>query len=168
MPATDGVVAQVRAAGALFAGAAATLGMLALLANVLLVCADVIGRAFFRAPLIWAGDISQLLLPFALGVMVPVAVMRGNMLTIRFLGQALPRPLCMALDALGRLATLILLTLIAWKLFGYAGELARGTRSTIILRIEIAPLWYGVATGFALSVPGIFLTPLGTSASGAD
>ncbi|MCC6009032.1 MAG: TRAP transporter small permease [Rhodobacteraceae bacterium] len=168
MPATEPPLARIRAAGSAVTGTAAALGMAALLANVALVCADVIGRAVFRAPLVWAGDINQLLLPFALGVMVPVAVMRGNMLAIRFLGQALPRMACIALDALGRLVTLTLLALIAWKLHEYAGELARGTRSTIILRIEIAPLWYGIAAGFALSVPGIFLTPLGTSTSGAD
>lgn len=142
--------------------------MVALLANVLLVCADVILRAAFRAPVVWAGDISQLLLPFALGVMVPVAVMRGNLLTIRFLGMVCPRSVCLMLDVIGRLATMVLLALIAWKMFLYAGELARGTRSTIVLRIQIAPLWYGIAAGFVLSVPGILLTPLASSTASAD
>ena len=145
----------------------AVLSMATLMIYVCFITVNVVARYVFNAPMHWVSDLGELLLPFALSLAFPAAAMKGANLSIQFLGQALGDRGFVLLECFGRATTAGILGIIAWKLGEYTFELHATGRTTVQFGIMIWPVWIGATLAFALSVPGIFISPLRSSGSGS-
>lgn len=140
----------------------AVLSMATLMVYVAFITVNVIARYIFNSPLHWIPDLGELLVPFALSLSFPAAAMQGAHLSIQFLGNWLGSAVFRALELLARVITAALLAVITWKVTEYTFELYETGRTTVQFGISIWPIWAGVSLGFALSVPGMFFSPLTT------
>lgn len=142
--------------------------MATLMIYVAFVSVNVIARYVFNAPLHWIPDLGEILIPFALSLSFPAAAMNGSHLSIQFLGDLMgPRAFRM-LEIGARVFTAGLMAIITWKMTEYAIEMHDGGRTTVQFGIRIWPVWAGVALGFALSLPGMLLAPLGTASDSIE
>jgi len=127
---------------------------------VLLICLNVALRYLFNAPLGWVSDMGVIFVPLAMAPCLAVATARGMLIVVSMFGERLPRPLRRVLNVLARLATTVVLALIAWKVFGYAQGTLAENRSTLLMGIPVWPAWFAVAGAFALAVPLSLAPPL--------
>ena len=135
--------------------ASATLGL-----YVVAIVFDVISRTVFGSPIHLVSDLSEILIPLALGLTFPAATMQGTLLAITFLGDYTGPRVSRFLNIMARVITAAFLTLIPWMLVKYAHELYLSGRATAQFGLPLYPLWYVIAGGFALSVIGLFFVPL--------
>jgi TRAP-type C4-dicarboxylate transport system permease small subunit len=127
----------------------ALIGALGLLFQSLATLADVTLRWGFNAPIAGLNDIIGLAVAIVLAACFPIVVAQRQNITIRFLAAAVGPRVARWLDAAGSLATLAFVSVIAWQLVVYTGELAASGRTTWLLRIPVTPYW-AVATAVVL------------------
>jgi TRAP-type C4-dicarboxylate transport system permease small subunit len=143
----------------LISAAGTFLASLSLGAYVVTIICDVFARALFAQPIILVSDLGEILIPLALGLVFPVAVVRGAMLAVTFLGKSLSANAERWLNQVTRIVTVGVLTLISYVVFSYASELYQTGRQTVQFGIPLYPVWYLIACGFAISVLALFLAP---------
>jgi hypothetical protein len=64
------------------------------------------------------------------------------------------------LSALGHLASMAFITVIAWQLAKYASDVQQSGQTTWVLRWSLAPWWWAASALAALTVPVQFIVTL--------
>jgi TRAP-type C4-dicarboxylate transport system permease small subunit len=118
-----------------------------------MVVVNVAMRYLFNAPMGWVSDMNAIFVPLAIAPGLAVAAARGNLIVVSMFGRRFPNTLRKGLTFLARAATVTVLSIIAWQVFGYADSTLSENRTTMLIGLPIWPVWYAVATSFALAVP---------------
>ncbi|MBB4122483.1 TRAP transporter small permease [Martelella radicis] len=112
---------------------------------------DVIGRYVLNAPLMGATELTELLLCAVIFLGLPAVCLDDAHIRVDILLSRVPP----ALEPLRKIAvslvSAIVLGLIAWRLWGHAGNLAGYAQSTNTLKIPVAPLAYLTSVAVAVS-----------------
>lgn len=152
-------------AGQRIAGAASVLAMALIGLYMVAVGVNVFARHGFRAPLAIISDMAEFLIPSALSLAFLVAALNGSHLSIRFLGAALGPRTGRALDLLGRMATLLLLGVITWRLYDYAQYVNATSRASTLRNIPLWPVWAFVTLALGCATLATLFTPLSAPSS---
>jgi len=131
----------------------ALIGILGLMLIALITVASVVARAVFNYPLIWAHDVSSLLIIIIVATCFPTGVMLRKHVAIEFLGGALGSGAHRRLTAFGAMVTTVALTVLAWQMAVIAAQETAGHASTVVARIPTGPLWWLAAVIVWVSVP---------------
>jgi TRAP-type C4-dicarboxylate transport system permease small subunit len=124
-----------------------------LLLLALMTSLDVLSRWLLNVPLPGVNDISAIMLAVIIAACLPANLAQRQNITVEFLGNALGGRGKAALNAFGSLATLVFISLMAWRFVLYAQEITASGQTTWVLRLPVAPAWW-LATGFMLlSIP---------------
>jgi TRAP-type C4-dicarboxylate transport system permease small subunit len=97
------------------------------------------------------GDVTRVTMPVIVTATFPAALMRGQHITIRFLGQSLGRGAGRWLDRFGGSLLLVVLGLLAWQLWVYARSAAANEDATWTLQLPLAPSYFLAAVLIGLS-----------------
>lgn len=147
-------------ARALFAVAAT-----AIVAMMLLTCADVVLR-LFRRPIPGTYELVSFFSAVAVAFAMAHTTRSKGHIAVSILVQLLPKRLQAAVDALTSAASALLFALIAWRTALYAGELRQAREVSLTLELPFHPFVYGVAFS-AAAVCLICLSQLGDHLKGA-
>ena len=129
----------------------ATFGIALLLVNVMIQMADVLSRWLLSAPQAWVADVYELTLPVAIAACFPLTLDERGMIAIEFLGGFLGPVADRILTGFGAVLLFLLFALMAWQMWGVAGEMVSTGRQTWMLGIPSAPTWYAVAAILAFA-----------------
>lgn len=120
----------------------AVVGGLLLLGMMALTVADVIGRYLFSAPLRGATELTEVLLCAVIFIGLGAVALREDHVTVDLLTDRMPGPVHpWRLVATGLFSGLVL-AIVAWRLWIYAGQIGGYGGTTTTLAIPIAPLGY--------------------------
>lgn len=122
----------------------ATAGLLLLFLNALAVVVDITLRAFFSAPIDRLSSVSAVIFFVSAACCLPAATAARRHITIRALDR-LPGRAREAVDGLAALVTAVVLGMVTWQLWAYAGELGTNGRTMSQIDLPVAPFWYFVA-----------------------
>ncbi len=112
-----------------------------MLASVMMVTVvDVVGRYAFRRPVPGATEIIEILMALLVYIGLPVVSQRNAHIAVDLFGSAVPARLVPARDFVIRILCAVLLGVIAWRLWLYAGQLTRDV--TEYLKLPQAPIVY--------------------------
>jgi len=123
----------------------ALIGLAGLLALAFATVLDVLCRWLLNAPITGVRDLSALFVAIIIAASFPMCFANRNNITIRFLGTFLGPWYREFLDLFGNILTLVVLSLMAWKFWIYAGQLAKSNETTWVLCLPVAPWYYMVA-----------------------
>jgi TRAP-type C4-dicarboxylate transport system permease small subunit len=121
----------------------ASLGLCLLLGLAAMTLADGMARWLAAQPLEGVRDIGALIVAVAIACCLPVGLAERSNVTIRFAETLSPR-LGKLLDVVAALLVLVVMGLIAWRLWLQAAIIARDGETTWILQLRTAPFWYAV------------------------
>jgi TRAP-type C4-dicarboxylate transport system permease small subunit len=125
----------------------AALGVVALLLIAISTVVDVLGRAFFNAPLFGLNELSPLLIAIAVIACIPVGLSRGVGLSIDIVGAHVPASVKSHLESIGGFATLLFFCILAWRVGVVAHDFEAARRTTPIVALPIAPFIWTVTLG---------------------
>ncbi|MDF2118761.1 TRAP transporter small permease subunit [Roseiarcaceae bacterium H3SJ34-1] len=123
--------------------ALASVGLCLLLALAAMTLADGLARWLAAQPLEGVRDVGALIVAIAIACCLPVGLAERSNVTIRFAETLSPR-LGKFLDVVAALLVLVIMGLIAWRLWLQAAIIARDGETTWILQLRTAPFWYVV------------------------
>jgi TRAP-type C4-dicarboxylate transport system permease small subunit len=126
----------------------ALLGLLCIAGFVLI---DGVSRWLFAVTFPGLLDVIQVLVPVIVAACFPAGVMRGQHITIRFLGEGIGRRTAGFLDLLGAVLLLTCLLAIAQQLLLYAEETRKSSDVTWTIQLPLAPTWYAAALLFGFA-----------------
>ncbi|MGI3165703.1 TRAP transporter small permease [Pseudooceanicola sp. 200-1SW] len=134
----------------------AVLGGILLMVLMGMTVVDVIGRYLFNAPLQGATELTELLLAATIFLGLPAVSLANEHVTVDLLTDRLPFRLQPWRLAATGLFSAVILAVVAWRIWIYAGQIGGYGGVTTSLRIPIAPLGYFcavcAAAGALLSV----------------
>ncbi len=142
------------------------LGLLALMILASITLANGLVRWLFNQPIAGVVDVGALAIAIAVSCCIPVAMMERSHIAFRLMSSASPA-LGRVLDVFADAAVAVVLGLVAWQFWIYAGELVVSGERTYVLKIPAAPFWYAcdvvfwIATAvqlvaLALSIGAVF------------
>ncbi|MCR8546198.1 TRAP transporter small permease [Salipiger sp. P9] len=145
-------------------GALAVLGGLLLLGLMGMTVVDVVGRYLFNAPLRGATELTELLLAAVVFLGLPAVALADEHVTVDLLTERMPRWLHPWRLALTGLVSALVLSIVAWRVWVYSGQIGGYGGTTTTLAIPIAPLGYfcaictgvGAALSALVPVAGLF------------
>jgi TRAP-type C4-dicarboxylate transport system permease small subunit len=117
------------------------LGLLALMILAFVTLANGLMRWLINQPIAGVVDVGALAIAIAVSCCIPVAMMERSHIAFRLASSASPA-LGRVLDVFADLAVAIVLGLMAWQFWIYAGELVASGERTYVLKIPAAPFWY--------------------------
>jgi len=85
-----------------------------LVAIILMVFANVVGRYFFRSPLYWSDELAQYLFLWLSYLGALAALMKGQHYSVALLVEALPSTVSLGVKAIGQIVVIILLGVLIW------------------------------------------------------
>ena len=129
----------------------AVIGVLALLAQALLVVTDVLMRWLLASPILGVMDICQLLNVVAIASFIPFVVFERRNVEIHFFSRARFARLTAWSESFASLCTLLFLSIALWQCARYASQVAE--QVTPILEIPIAPVWWLGCGLFSVCLP---------------
>lgn len=142
MPSPSGLLQKLETTMKVLA-AACLMGM------ALMTGADVLGRAAFNTPIFGSEEIVTILATLAIGLSLPYAhtqrVHIGVEIVTRRLSRRARRIIGLCTDS----AALALFTLVAWRMFTYAGTLKESGEVSMNLELPEYLVVYALAFGFA-------------------
>jgi TRAP-type C4-dicarboxylate transport system permease small subunit len=115
------------------------LGALMILAFITL--ANGLLRWLINQPIAGVVDVGALAVAIAVSCCIPVAMMERSHITFRLVSTASPA-VGRVLDIFADTTVAIVLALMAWQFWKYAGELVATGERTFVLKIPAAPFWY--------------------------
>lgn len=131
----------------------ALIGFCGLLLLALMTSVDVLARWLLNMPLHGVNDLSAVALAVIIAACLPANLAERQNITVELVGNSLGGRPKACLDAFGSFATLVFVSLMAWRFVLYSQEIASSGQTTWVLKLPIAPAWW-VATGFMiLSIP---------------
>ncbi len=104
-------------------------------------------RWAFNYPIAGVVDVGGLAIAIAVSCCIPISMMERSHITFRLVSSFSPT-LGRVLNVLADAAVAIVLGLMAWQFWVYAGELVLTGERTYVLKIPAAPFWY--ASGIIL------------------
>ncbi|WP_238366886.1 TRAP transporter small permease [Mesobacterium pallidum] len=129
---------------------------IALVALMGVVTCDVIGRNLFDHPLIWAGEIVEILVALSVVLGFPLLALHGRHITVAILpvNGAAER----IIGLFGAVLSAAMFALVSYVLFKHGGDLKSWGENTMIMRL---PLWiFALALGVLFGLSAIaFLIP---------
>lgn len=139
--------------------ALSVLGLMALMFLAVLTLADGLLRWLANTPIEGVRDIGALAIAVAVTCCIPVGLMERSNITIRFVETLAGKAASRVFDLAASVAVGVVMAAVAWQFWVFAGKLARAQETTWILKIHVAPFWYGVAGIFwiAVAVQGIVI-----------
>ena len=131
----------------------ALIGFCGLLLLALMTSVDVLARWLLNMPLHGVNDLSAVALAVIIAACLPANLAERQNITVELVGNGLGGRSKACLDAFGSFATLVFVSLMAWRFVLYSQEIASSGQTTWVLKLPIAPAWW-IATGFLiLSIP---------------
>jgi TRAP-type C4-dicarboxylate transport system permease small subunit len=130
--------------------ALSVLGLLALMVLAFVTLANGLLRWLFNQPIAGVVDVGALAIAIAVSCCIPVSLMERSHITFRLVSSLSPR-LGRGLDVLADVAVAIVLALMTWQFWEYAGELVLSGERTYVLKIPAAPFWYAADAIFAIA-----------------
>ncbi len=132
--------------------ALSVVGLVALMALAALTLADGLARWLANRPIEGVRDAGSFIIAVAVACCIPVGLMERANISVRVAAEVLGERAGRVLDALAAAAVWAVVCAMAWQFTLYAGKLARAGETTWILKIPVAPFWYGVAALLWLAV----------------
>lgn len=165
--------AGLRATRALSVG-----GLIALMFLAVMTLADGTLRWLASTPIEGVRDVGALAIALAVSCCIPVGLMERGNITIRVAATAIGPGAGRFLDAFAAIVVEAVMAVMAWEFTLLAGKLAKAGETTWLLKIPVAPFWYGVAAILWCAVlvqaivvvleVGRFVRPVGRRASDGD
>jgi len=132
--------------------ALSAIGLTALMFLAVLTLADGLLRWLANSPIDGARDLGGLAIAIAITSCIPVGLMERSNITIRFLESLAGPTASKVFDAMASLIVGVVMVVIAWQFWLYAGKMARAKETTWVLQVPVAPYWYVVAAIFWIAV----------------
>jgi TRAP-type C4-dicarboxylate transport system permease small subunit len=129
--------------------ALSALGLTGLLCLASMTLADGLARWLFSAPIEGVRDAGSLVIAVAVACMLPVGLAERSHITIRIMQTVLGDRVARWLDLVAAILVTLVMVVICWQFFIYAGKIAQAGETTWILKWPRAPFWYGVAVALA-------------------
>lgn len=131
----------------------ALVGFCGLLLMALMTSLDVLARWLLNQPLHGVNDLSAVALAVIIAACLPANLAERQNITVELVGNSVGGRAKACLEAFGSFATLVFVSLMAWRFVLYSQEIASSGQTTWVLKLPIAPAWW-IATGFLiLSIP---------------
>ncbi|HEX6195665.1 MAG TPA: TRAP transporter small permease [Jiangellaceae bacterium] len=110
---------------------------------------NILGRWLFNEPFRGTVELTQLAMIGIVYLGMAYAQDNGNHIAVDLLYSRLPRLVRIVLDWFATLLSLVILALLAWQLYKYAGVLEQGGRVTASRGIPLYPAAYVAIVGIA-------------------
>jgi len=107
-----------------------------------LTVADVAGRYLFNAPLTGATELTEILLVSVIFMGLPVVCLDNSHITVDLVVDRFPAFIQPLRQWLLALITTLVLSVISWRLWVYADQIASYNGTTNSLRLPLAPVAY--------------------------
>jgi TRAP-type C4-dicarboxylate transport system permease small subunit len=121
--------------------ALSVLGLFALMVLAFITLANGLLRWLVNQPIAGVVDVGALAIAIAVSCCIPVSLMERSHIAFRLASFASPR-LGRLLDVVADVAVLVVLVLMAWQFWVYAGGLVATGERTYVLKLPAAPFWY--------------------------
>jgi TRAP-type C4-dicarboxylate transport system permease small subunit len=121
--------------------ALSVLGLIALMILAFITLANGLLRWLANQPIAGVVDVGALAIAIAVACCIPVSLMERSHITFRLVSSVSPK-LGRVLDVFADIAVAVVLALMAWQFWVYAGELVETGERTYVLKIPAAPFWY--------------------------
>ena len=121
--------------------ALSVLGLFALMILAFITLANGLLRWLVNQPIAGVVDVGALAIAIAVACCIPVSLMERSHITFRLVSSISPR-LGRVLDVFADIAVVVVLALMAWQFWVYAGELVASGERTYVLKLPAAPFWY--------------------------
>jgi TRAP-type C4-dicarboxylate transport system permease small subunit len=155
-PVPTGFLARLERAALVGTRALSVLGLFALMVLASITLANGLLRWLINKPIAGVVDVGALALAIAVSCCIPVAMMERSHITFRPFASLSPVA-GRVVDVLADTAVAIVLGLMAWQFWVYAGELVATGERTYVLKLPAAPFWYAcdVIIWVATAVQGV-------------
>ncbi len=133
--------------------ALSVLGLFALMVLASITLANGLLRWAFNYPIAGVVDVGGLAIAIAVSCCIPISMMERSHITFRMVSSLSPA-FGRYLDLLADIVVAVVLALMSWQFWTYAGELVLTGERTYVLKIPAAPFWYacGVILWIATAV----------------
>lgn len=138
---TDGFLARLERVALVGTRALSVLGLVALMILAFITLANGLLRWLINQPIAGVVDVGALAIAIAVSCCIPVAMMERSNITFRLVSSANPA-VGRIFDVIADILVAIVLVLMAWQFWVYAGELAATGERTYVLKLPAAPFWY--------------------------
>lgn len=119
-------------------------GLIALMFLAVMTLADGLLRWLVNRPIVGVRDVGALAIALAVSCCIPVGLMERGNVTIRVGASVFGAAAGRLLDAIAAVAVEVVIVTMAWQFMLFAGKLAKAGETTWLLKIPVAPFWYGV------------------------
>lgn len=131
--------------GSISTRALALVGLAALMFLALLTLADGLLRWTINAPIDGVRDLGGFAIAIAISCCIPIGLMEQSNISLRLLGPMLGQRVSVAFDAVASILVGVMMFVVAWRFWVYAGKLAAANETTWVLMVPVAPFWYAVS-----------------------
>lgn len=131
--------------------------LIALMAMLVLVSADIVGAKVFSSPVQGAMDLTSLLAVLLIGFSTTETFLAGRHIKVDFVMLLLPPRLRRVLRCLSLILCLVFFALLVWRLFLYAHDLQSYGEQSLTVKIALYPFAYALALAF---VPMLLAVPV--------
>jgi TRAP-type transport system small permease protein len=135
------VLAKLESAALVSTRTLSVIGLAALMVLAFITLANGLLRWLLNQPIAGVVDVGALAIAIAVSCCMPVALMERSHIAFRLVSSMSPA-LGRVLDVLADIAVAIVLVLMAWQFWVYAGELVASGERTYVLKLPAAPFWY--------------------------
>ena len=135
------ILARLERAALVSTRALSVVGLVALMILAFLTLANGLLRWLANQPIAGVVDVGALAIAIAVCCCMPVALMERSHISFRLAAALSPR-LGRLLDVLSAVAVAVVLALMAYEFYLYAGSLVASGERTYVLKIPAAPFWY--------------------------
>jgi TRAP-type transport system small permease protein len=138
---TTGALARLERVAVIGTRALSVLGLFALMVLASITLANGLLRWAFNYPIAGVVDVGGLAIAIAVSCCIPISMMERSHITFRMVSSLSPT-LGRYLDLLADVIVAVVLGLMSWQFWTYAGELVLTGERTYVLKIPAAPFWY--------------------------
>jgi len=121
--------------------ALSVLGLIGLMVLAFITLANGLLRWAANHPIAGVVDVGALAVAIAVSCCIPISMMERSHIAFRLVSSMNPA-VGRLLDVVADIAVAIVLGLMAWQFWVYAGELVLTGERTYVLKIPVAPFWY--------------------------
>ncbi|EJT01992.1 TRAP transporter small permease [Rhizobium sp. CCGE 510] len=141
-----------------------------LVAIILMIFANVVGRYFFHAPLHWSDELAQYLFLWLSYLGALAALMKGRHYSVTLLIDLLPKPMAIAVKALSHIVVIVIFAILIW--YGWKMVNILQFQKTPALRMSVYYFYIALPVTSALMllvvVKQLFDTLRGRPSPGAE
>jgi TRAP-type C4-dicarboxylate transport system permease small subunit len=119
----------------------------AVTAMMLLVCADVTMRFFFRSPIPGAYDLVGFLAMLAVSLSLSYTTITKSHIAVELLVEKLPRKVRHGIDAINALLSFTLFAMITWQTALYGLHMRTTGEVSLTLKLPVYPFVFGITAG---------------------